>query len=280
MTYEVAGGAIYTPSSSSGGGSAAPHFVIVSVDAPSSVSPGSQFSITVTVKNDGNAAGSATVELVEPSGSKLSKDVSSLDPGSETSVSFSVTAPSNSGTYTYKVDVVNGSTNNVDDSKTINITVTSSSGEPKFVISNVDYPGSVTAGATVTIDVYVENTGSASGDAEVQVLDESGNVIVDKTVTVDPGKTVTVEADFTAPSTAGTYTYTVKVINKATGSVDDSKQLTITVTSSSSGSTGGSTSGTSGSSGGILSATVNIMGVEVPVVLLVVALLVLIFLLR
>lgn len=209
-----------------------PRFSIVSVDAPSVVHPGDKFTVKVTVKNSGSAAGDATVELTGPGNLDLKQSVSNLAPGDQASVSFDVTAPSSEGQYTYTVKVINNATGNVDDSKEFTVTVKKSIG-PLFKIVKVDAPSQVTVNGTISVSVAIENTGDQSGTVNVIVTDSAGNTVGSKQATIDPGKQAIVDISFNAPGKEGTYTYTVYAKNTATGKVDDSKEFTVKVVKSS-----------------------------------------------
>jgi len=112
---------------------------------------------------------------------------------------------------------------------------TSTSTLPHFVITN--YPSSidVEANKQFTVDVTVENDGSADGDVEVRLVDHNNNIVDSKTVTISAGSSQSVTLTGTAPSTAGTYTWKVEAYNVSTESVDDSKDITLNVTAPPSG---------------------------------------------
>lgn len=96
-----------------------------------------------------------------------------------------------------------------------------------------DYPSSVsvTAGGVFTVNVKVKNEGAGTGSGTVRLVDHGGNVVDAVDVTLDAGAETSVTLSATAPSSPGTYTWKVEVYNKDTGSVDDSKDITLNVSS-------------------------------------------------
>ena len=101
--------------------------------------------------------------------------------------------------------------------------------EVHFTITS--YPTSINThpNETININVTVLNDGNAEGTCEVRLRDHN-NVIVDsKQVAIAQGAEETVALQATAPSTEGTYTWTVEVYNLNTQTVDDSKSITVNV---------------------------------------------------
>ena len=100
----------------------------------------------------------------------------------------------------------------------------------KFDITSVN-PTSITVnkGGTVNITVGIKNIGNASGDVTLRVkLNDS--IVTSKTVTLDAGQEQSVQLSWTAPSTIGTYNYTIEAYNESTSSVDDTANVTVNVT--------------------------------------------------
>ncbi|RLB80030.1 MAG: hypothetical protein DRH17_12690 [Deltaproteobacteria bacterium] len=101
---------------------------------------------------------------------------------------------------------------------------------PSFAITS--YPSGVQAqpGASFTINVVVANNGGAEGTVEVRLKDHNGSVVDSKEVSIAPGSSEQVQLTGTAPSTEGSYTWSVEAYNVSTGQVDDAKTFTLTVT--------------------------------------------------
>ena len=94
-------------------------------DCPSSVNvqAGQKFTISVKVKNGGTAPGASAVRLVDHSGNIVDAVDVTLGAGEEVSVSLTATAPSLTGTYTWRVEVYNVDAGRVDDSKNLTVEV-------------------------------------------------------------------------------------------------------------------------------------------------------------
>jgi len=101
----------------------------------------------------------------------------------------------------------------------------------RFVIDEYPDKVDVQAGQSFSINVKVRNDGNASGSATVRLVDHGGNVVDAVDVTLDAGAETSVTLSGTAPSSPGTYTWKVEVYNKDTGAVDDSKDITLNVSS-------------------------------------------------
>ena len=100
-----------------------PHFTITGLNAPSTAQPGQSVNVSVTVKNDGQAAGSVTVRIINANGATVASQSATLQPGQSTTLSLSFAAPSQPGTYDYTVQAYNQATGSVDDSRSFSLTV-------------------------------------------------------------------------------------------------------------------------------------------------------------
>jgi len=210
-----------------GYGYSQPHFDITAHTGTVTASPGEQVNLWVTISNDGNASGVARVELYDNDNNLVNSQEVTLDPGASQTVQFTITAPSQPGTYTYTWKVYNEATSTYDDTAQDTVTVQAN---PHFTITS--YTGSVTvqAGQQFTVQATVENDGGQAGMVMVRLRDSQGNVVASQELDLDPGASQTATLTATAPSQSGTYTYTLEAYNEATSTVDDSKQVTVTVT--------------------------------------------------
>ena len=100
-----------------------PHFTIASVNAPTSVSTGKQFTITITVANDGNDSGDVTIRLYE-NDNLVETTTLTLSAGEQGQASFTRQAPNSPTTLNYKVEAYNVTNDTVDDQKTFTVQVT------------------------------------------------------------------------------------------------------------------------------------------------------------
>jgi len=126
--------------------------------------------------------------------------------------------------YTY-VDVSSITTDNSDNVITDTIT-----GVPHFTTELDKTSVSVEANKTFSVTAKVTNNGSSQGNAEVRLKDHNGNIVFSTTVSVDAGSYSNVTLLGTAPSTQGTYQWTVETYNQTTEQVDDTDTLTVNVT--------------------------------------------------
>ena len=101
---------------------------------------------------------------------------------------------------------------------------------PVFRIVSWDQTVSGPAGSQQRFTVTVRNGGSAPGDATVKVFDHTSAEVASSALTLQPGEQGTVELLIQLPAEAGVYTWRVKVLNQATGRVDDSRSFTVVAT--------------------------------------------------
>ena len=83
-------------------------------------------------------------------------------------------------------------------------------------------------GSRQRLVVTVQNTGNASGNAVLTVIDQNGNTVNSTTLSIPAGQTATATLTVTLPSRRGTYTWKINVTNQATGNIDDTKTLLVT----------------------------------------------------
>jgi len=100
----------------------------------------------------------------------------------------------------------------------------------RFAIASSTGSVSGPPGSKALVSVTVANTGDLEGDARVEVRDSSGGLVNSTTLTIPPGSQAQAQLQVTLPTTPGTYTWTIAVLNLATSNVDDSRSITVTVT--------------------------------------------------
>jgi len=139
--------------------------------------------------------------------------------------SDTVVSTSLSVSTVYSTEPIRGITSDASSLSVLEVT-----GAPLFRITK--YPSSISAkpGSTFSISVTIANTGSVDGTVEVRVRDHTNNVVSSKQVYLAAGAEVSVTLSATAPSTAGTYTWKIEAYNTNTGTVDDTKTFTLSVT--------------------------------------------------
>ena len=202
------------------------------VDAPavSSSRPtaGASFTLSATVRNQGNGPSVATTlrwylstdATVSTSDTEVGADrVSTLSASRTSAESISLTAPSSAGTYYYGACVESVSDES-DTGNNCSAAVTVTVGAPPAPDLVVDAPtvsnGSPTAGASFRLSATVRNQGNGpsvattlrwylSTDATVSTSDTE--VGADRVSTLSASRTSAESISLTAPSSAGTYYY-------------------------------------------------------------------------
>ena len=151
--------------------------------SPSTVEPDETVTVSVTVMNVGEEAGSYTVELLID-GSKVDEYTVTLDGGFSETVEFTVTEDTD-GTYTASIGELS-------DSFTVE-TPTPPPTPAEFELSNlVVSPTTVEIGEPVTVSATVTNVGEEAGSYTAELLIDDSKVDED-TVTLVGGASETVE---------------------------------------------------------------------------------------
>jgi len=99
---------------------------------------------------------------------------------------------------------------------------------PRFAILSYNSSVAGAVGSRQVLSVTVNNTGQQAGVARVEVYDQNNNLVNATQLSVPPAAPQTASLAVTLPSARGTYTWTLKVKNLATGSYDDSKSIVVT----------------------------------------------------
>jgi len=153
------------------------------VVSPSTVEPDETVTVSVTVMNVGEEAGSYTVELLID-GSKVDEYTVTLDGGFSETVEFTVTEDTE-GTYTASIGELS-------DSFTVE-TPTPPPTPAEFELSNlVVSPTTVEIGEPISVSVTVTNVGEEAGSYTAELLIDDSKVDED-TVTLVGGASETVE---------------------------------------------------------------------------------------
>ena len=205
----------------------------VSDDSPAA---GAAFTLSATVRNDGNGASPATTlrfyrstdATITTADTVVGTDpVSALAAAGTIAQSISLTAPSSPGTYYYGacVDAVTGesdtttttTTNNCSGSVQVTVPETQQQGVPDLVVASPSVsPDSPAAGAPLTLSATVRNDGNGASPATTLRFYRSTDATIttaDTVVGTDPvsalaaAGTIAQSISLTAPSTPGAYYY-------------------------------------------------------------------------
>ena len=202
----------------------------------SSLDTGASFTLSATVRNDGDGAAAATTlryyrstdATITSADTSVGTDaVGGLSAGATSSESTSLTAPSSAGTYYYGacVDAVAGesdTTNNC--SSAVSVTVSAPPPPPPpagpdldpYAVLVTTNPGGTGPGGNVGVSVGVRNDGDESSAATTVRFYQSTDATITTADTevgtnalgaLSPGATASIGATVSAPATPGTYYY-------------------------------------------------------------------------
>jgi hypothetical protein len=202
-----------------------PKFSIRSYNTSITGAAGSKQKIVVAVANTGNATGAVQVSVVDNNGNTVNSTQLTLAPGINATTTIYIALPTSTGTYTWKIQALNLNTTRVDDEKTVQVSVVTYLPVFRIVSYNSSISGPV--GSRQRLVVTVQNTGNASGNAVITVIDQNGNTVNSTTLSIPAGQTATATLTVTLPSRRGTYTWKINVTNQATGNIDDTKTLLV-----------------------------------------------------
>ena len=228
----------------------APDLVVGTPSAsPSSPTAGESFTLSATVRNQGDGPSAATTlryyrstdATISSSDTSAGTDVvGGLSASGTSAESTSVTAPSSAGTYYYGacVDSVSGESNTGNNCSVAVAVAVGTPPAPDLVVGapTVD-DSSPTTGESFTLSATVSNQGSASSisttlryyrstDSSISSSDTA--VGTDSVSGLSASGTSDESIDQTAPSTAGTYYYgaCVEAVSGASGTSAESTSVT------------------------------------------------------
>lgn len=170
---------------------------------------------SVAVPRDGRLA----IEVRGPDNSLVWVDERSVSAGSVT-VTFQLPSTAPEGVYKFYVSL----DNEVPSLYTFTVK------RPYALITSIEpFNITVTAGTPLSVKVVVRNTG-ASGSFEVYVRDYNGSIVsAYGPFTLNYNEAATVQLPVTAPSSPGTYQYSVEVYNVKYSIVDSQHVITVNV---------------------------------------------------
>ena len=231
-------------------------------NVPTTLTVGETRTVSVTMKNTGTstwtaATGYALGSKSSPTGVWGLNHVSvsgSVAPNATHTFTFAITAPSTAGSYTFQWRMLQSGEDDrperpiVASSSTVwfgssttsrTITVAAASTDGASFVSYADVPATMTVGETATVSVTMENTGTSTWtSAAGYKLGSQGpkdnttwglnRVAVSGSVAAKAPHTFTFE--ITAPSTAGSYTFSWKMLKEGVawfGSRTTSQTITV-----------------------------------------------------
>ena len=211
------------------GGAPAPDLVVdASTLSESAPAAGASFTLSTTVRNQGNGASDSTTlryyqsidSTITAGDTEVGTDsVSRLDASESGDESISLTAPSTPGTYYYAacVEEVSGESDTNNNCSPAVIVTIGAAPAPDLVVEGLDLGGSVpVAGEAFLINAVVHNRGNATSPrTTIRYYLSSGSTISSNDTEVDTASVIPLGASGgyvtsirpTAPSTPGTYYY-------------------------------------------------------------------------
>ncbi|MFB6105925.1 MAG: CARDB domain-containing protein [Halobacteriaceae archaeon] len=189
-------------------------FAVSDLVVPANVTQGDPVTVSATVTNTGDEAGTGPVAFAFD-GETFLVDTVTLSPGESTTFAFTVP-----GTVTASVPTGDHelSVTTPDDAATAPFTVLVPTPPGVFTVTDLSVPANVTQGESLTIEATVTNTGSQAATGVVTfALD--GDASLNQSVTLDPNESVTVA--FTLPGSAtsrlstGTHVFAVRTPDDA-----------------------------------------------------------------
>ncbi len=152
-------------------------------------------------------------------------------PGENTTANLSFPAPTTPGTYTYYVQALEDGVEFFSTQTTVTLTVLAPL--PNSITYNTTtFPVSAAPGSNVIFTYNVTNTGTATWGANhyLSLKNGSGTTLSTTPLTVlVPGASKTVNLSLTAPTTPGSYNYTVQASETGVGNFNTTANLTLVV---------------------------------------------------
>ena len=198
-----------------------------------SVDPGDAavFNVTITNKGNGYDNFTFTVGGARKAWGRMAKIQLGLDPGKEGVIAFTVHVPSNQPVETATIWVLISSAG--DTSVTANIT-TQTTILPFFGVDlgTIQDTKAAFPGKTVFFSVTVKNTGNSDDVFDFDITGTSANwVTAIAPLTVEPGRTISIDVNVTPPPDAknGQYTFTINCSSETQGDAFDLLVLKATI---------------------------------------------------
>ena len=160
--------------------------------SPLEVDPGDLVTISVLVTNVGEQPGDEDVRL-QVDGISLTKTTTVLDPGQEETVTFTIDAPADPGTYTARIADLTGTF----------VVEEIPPGDCRIESLTIDRDR-LAAGETLTVSVTVVNESTVDCSRSMS-LKLDGTEVATRTVTLDVGESSTEQFTVTAPDAPGSH---------------------------------------------------------------------------
>jgi len=210
---------------------AVPLFRIANETLSASGATGAQVQLTIMVRNEGAAQGAFTVEVYNQDQQLAGSAQHTAQPGETVPVELQVQLPSEPGAYQWEVRLLNALTGAYDDNRSMSVTVYAAQLPPSFQVAQYSSQVYGAPSERVTLNFTLVNTGGAPGSVELQLYNHDGQLVASQQAALQPGEAATLSLQAQLPPTPGTYMWTAKAYNLATGRYDDNKTITVSVLS-------------------------------------------------
>ena len=202
-----------------------PDEVQITINAPPVANAGSDQTVNTgaTVTLDGSGSSDPDSDAITYQWTAKSGNPATVTLSSATVASPTFTAPSTVGTYTFTLVVNDGRVDSSPDEVQVTVSASSTNTPP---VANAGSDQTVNTGATVTLD------GSGSSDPDSDAITYQWTAKSGNPATVTLSSATVASPTFTAPSTAGTYTFTLVVNDGTANSSPDEVQVTVNASSS------------------------------------------------
>ncbi len=200
-----------------------PSFDVAIVDGETdgSVAPGDELTVTANVTNTGDLSGSRDVDFYAGGEYVETESDLKLGPGSSTDIAFAYTVPEELESDELSVTVESEASETASSitveapEEEIPFMPPPSSDDESLALGDIDAPGTVDPGESLTVSVTVENIAETQIDDDV-VLTVGDSVVSETDISLKGGGETTVEYDLEAPSTTGDHQLTVETSEGST----------------------------------------------------------------
>ncbi len=202
---------------------------------PDAVMPGDTVNLRYLLRNSGTQAWSTSHYISLRDSNSVYMSFLPLDgvvPGKTSAVSFSFTAPTTPGIYTYYVQALENGVEFFDTQNVVILTVLTTLRANAAAYNATTFPSTVIRGSTVDFTYTVTNQGTKTWGATyyLSFRDTDDNFLGFVSLSgLAPGASRTVNLSFPAPSTPGTYLYYAQVFESGVEFFPSQETLVLTV---------------------------------------------------
>ena len=188
--------------------------------------PSSLIKFEMYIANIGNASGSVNILIKDYTGTTCNSTTITLNVDEVKYIELTCRAPFEEGNYTYRIELLNVMTQQIDDSYITTIKVA----YPRFRILNATTVAYAKKSFDFTFFVNLTNLGF-DGVAHIVAKDHNLNVCNETWIEIPFNVSKIVYLTCKAPNAVGNFTYHIFVLNDYRGTIDDYRNFTVVVSS-------------------------------------------------